>query len=95
MSKDKMEYFYLKIRHKRNFLLRTFAINWLLVLFVWMIWMIPAMQHLTMWFMKGTADQANMYMVWMIGFWKIANVLLFLAPALAAWWEMCMMEKKM
>ena len=89
MTKDQVEHIYMKMRHKRNFLLRAFFINWLLVLFVWLLWMIPSIQSLTAWLLKGSIDDAHMYMMWLIGAWKIGNVLLFLAPALSAW---CGME---
>ena len=95
MPKEQMAHIYHKMYHKRNYLLRTFLINYLLIFFVWLIFMVPALQQLLIYLLKGTAEQANIYMMWLLGFWKIANVLLFLTPALGTWWEMRACRKQM
>jgi hypothetical protein len=45
--------------------------------------------------MMCAPDEAERETMNMIGIWKIAGVVLFLVPALAAWWEMRCCKKTM
>lgn len=92
--KEMTEHRYHKMRAKRNFLLRAFVVNYAAIFVAWLVSMAPGFNGLLVWFMHGTAADAHMYMMDMLGFWKILGVVLFLVPALAAWWEMHSLSKR-
>lgn len=93
MPKEWMEHKLHKLYHKRNFLLKAFVINYALIAAVWLISMAPWYDGLMMGFMHCDAQQAEIYTMDMLGLWKIAGVVLFLVPAIAAWWEMHSVKK--
>ena len=88
MPKDWMEHKIHKLYHKRNFLLRAFLINYVAVFVAWLITMIPGYQEMAMHFLQTDAAETHMFIMDIFGLWKILGVVLFLVPALAAWWEM-------
>jgi len=93
-TKDWVEYKLQKMRMRRNVSFRAFAINWVLIFVVWMISMTPMYEGLMEYFMHTDAVQSQMFILDMIGLWKILNVVFFLVPALAIWWEMHAFEKE-
>ncbi|MCL1891956.1 MAG: CPP1-like family protein [Alphaproteobacteria bacterium] len=94
MDKEWLGYKIWKLKQKRNILFRAFLINYVVILLAWLVSMTPFYMGLLMHFMPGiNAIEANMYLMTLFGIWKIAGVVLFLIPALAIWWEQCMMQK--
>jgi hypothetical protein len=71
----------------RNVLFKAFIINLLLVVLVWLMSLSGAVAHLMAIFFGFSADQTRAYMADIIGFWKVANVVFFLVPAIAIHWE--------
>ncbi|MDR1071196.1 MAG: hypothetical protein LBL21_00960 [Rickettsiales bacterium] len=88
MPREQMEHICHKMYHKRNLLLRAFAINLALIIFVWILSMSGWFDAMMGRLMHCGADNAETYVMHILGAWKVANVAFFLAPALAAWWEM-------
>jgi len=93
-TKDWIGYNLNKMRMHRNTNFRAFVINWVLILVFWLICMTPMYESLMEYFMHTDAAQSQMFMLDMIGLWKILNVVFFLVPALATWWEMHAFEKE-
>ncbi|MDR1337525.1 MAG: hypothetical protein LBJ73_00670 [Rickettsiales bacterium] len=94
MPKDQMERIMHKLYHKRNFLLRAFVINLVLIIAVWGLSMTDFYANMAGHFMHCPAAQAETYTMDLLGAWKIAGVLFFLVPALAAWWELHACRKR-
>jgi hypothetical protein len=88
MQKDQMEHICHKMRRRRNLLLRGFAVNLALIIFVWVLSMSGWFDAMIGRFMRCGANDAEIYVARLLAAWKIASVAFFLAPALAAWWEM-------
>ena len=95
MPKDQMQYICHKLYHKRNFYFRAFAINLVLIIVVWLITMAPWYEGMAAQMMHCSSAQAETYTMDIIGLWKLAGVVLFLVPALAAWWELSACKKYM
>jgi hypothetical protein len=96
ISKEEMEKIEKKIhklKFKRNILFRTFAINYAAILFVWLFSMTGVFHWTVASLVPALGAGVDMYMLWMIGLWKIAAFVFFLAPALGLWWEMHCMKK--
>ncbi|MDR1360880.1 MAG: hypothetical protein LBJ18_01040 [Rickettsiales bacterium] len=85
---DQMQHICTKLQHKRNMLLRAFAINLGLIVAFWLVSMTSFYAGLMEDMMFCSLQDVEMYTYDMIGLWKIAGVVLFLVPGLAAWWEM-------
>jgi len=83
-----------KLRMKRNTLFRAFAINYVLVFVAWLVSMTPIYEDLLEYFTHMDVAQGQMFVLDVIGLWKILGVVLFLIPALAIWWEMHAFEKE-
>ena len=88
--KDHIEHMMHKLRHKRNILFRAFFINWALVALTWVLFITDAFDGLLDFFIPNIGMNWGVYMLWLLGIWKIAGAVLFLIPALAIWWEMAM-----
>lgn len=71
----------------RNVLLRAFVVNLALIIVVWLLWLSGLFTNLMQTFLGFDAGQSQTYMAWLVGFWKILNVVLFLVPAIAIHWE--------
>jgi len=96
MTKDQrewMEHKYHKIMHKGNFLFRAFIVNIVLVTLVWLLSLTGFYTWAMHVFTHFTPEESADYIIIVIGLWKVGGVLLFLVPALAAWWEACMFKK--
>lgn len=93
--KDMVLYKLYKMRDKRNILLRAFLINYVAVFALWLLSMTPLYAGLMKSFAAHQSTAATeMYMLGIFGAWKILAVVLFLAPALAIWWEMTFIKKE-
>ena len=93
LPKDKVEMILLKLSMKRNVLLRAFLINYIAIFATWILSMTWPIENLLIFFMSGSPELAEIYMLNLIGIWKILTFAFFLAPALAAWWEMHFIQK--
>lgn len=93
MPKDKLEHMVFKMHNKRNFYLKAFLINYIAVFAVWLISLTGLLEWAMKFFADFSARETNNYMMWMFGAWKIAGVVLFLMPGLAAWWELGCLRK--
>lgn len=71
----------------RNILLKAFFINLLVIICAWLMSLSGVTASLMFNFFNFSADQTQMYMANIIGFWKVLNVVLFLIPAIAIHWE--------
>ncbi|MDR0319120.1 MAG: hypothetical protein LBH81_00050 [Rickettsiales bacterium] len=95
MPREDMERALYKMHNKRNLLLRAFLINYIAVFAVWLLSLTGFLEWAMKFFADWSAREMNNYMMFMFGAWKIAGVVLFLIPGLAAWWEMCSIEKRL
>jgi hypothetical protein len=95
MPKDQMQHICHKLYHKRNLLFRAFAINFVLIVIAWLVSMAPWYDGLVAGLMHCPAAEAETYTMDLLGVWKIAGVVFFLVPALAAWWELHACKKYM
>jgi len=95
MPKNEIEKKLFKLSLKAGFYFRAFVINILAIILVWLLSMTGFYEALLNHFLKATPEVSNMYMMSMIGLWKIANFAFFLAPGLAIWWEICHIKKHM
>jgi len=73
---------------KKRIAFRAFAVNLALIFLVWVaielgLFPIGMVGRL----MSCTPDEAKLYVMDLLGIWKILNVVLFLVPALAMLWE--------
>ncbi|MDR0726994.1 MAG: hypothetical protein LBF37_02925 [Rickettsiales bacterium] len=82
-----------KLRSKQRIMFRAFLINYVLIFITWLLSMSDG-------FMNWVANLTNMpfglltiQMISWMAMWKIAGVVLFLVPALAACWEMAMLKR--
>jgi hypothetical protein len=71
----------------RNVLFKAFFINLAVIILVWLLWLSGLVTSLMQIFLGFDAAQSQTYMAWLIGIWKILNVMLFLIPAIAIHWE--------
>jgi hypothetical protein len=71
----------------RNILLRAFFIDLVIIVVAWLFSLSSLFTSLMQTFFGFDAQQSHAYMAWLIGFWKILNVVLFLIPAIAIHWE--------
>jgi hypothetical protein len=86
--KEMMEHQYHKMQIKRNTLFRAFLINYIAVFVVWLISMTPFYAWAFGTFTDMPPEMADMYIMNILGIWKVAGVVLFLVSAFATWWEM-------
>jgi hypothetical protein len=94
MSAEMFQHKMFKLHQKRNVKFRAFFINLILIIVAWLICMSPACVEMMQRCMPGmSAEAIHMYMMTMLGIWKIGNVAFFLSPALAFWWEMHVCKK--
>ncbi len=86
MPREQMNWIAHKLYHKQHMMFKAFLINIVLMLLVWLICKTGMFDGM----MTDNAGYAELVkfqaMGWM-AIWKIANVVLFLVPAIAAWWE--------
>ena len=98
MGKEQMDWVerkYYKMKHKRNFLFRAFVINFALVLGVWLLSLTGLYDCAFRAFTNFTPEEGADYLIKVIGLWKVAGVVMFLVPALSAWWCMRAMRRCM
>jgi len=93
-DKDWNEIYIEKMRRKRNFFFRAFVVNMGLILIAWLFTMMPWYNQLLSVVMHLPVDKAQMYVMDLIGFWQVLAGVLFLVPALAAWWDMSACRKE-
>ncbi|MCL2748883.1 MAG: hypothetical protein FWE50_02290 [Alphaproteobacteria bacterium] len=94
MDKDYFAHKMHKLAQRRNINFRAFLINYIAVFLVWLFTLTPVFESLMAHFTNFTPREADMYMMVLLGIWKIAGVILFLIPAFATWWEMHAMKEK-
>jgi len=71
----------------RNILFKAFVINYAVIFIVWLI-MLTGLYNVLMDFFFGFDPQrTTIFMVHLLGAWKIAGATLFLIPAAAIHWE--------
>ena len=92
--KEAMRHQYHKMHVNRNILFKAFLINYIAIFITWLLSMVPGFNGLIVHFTHMAAGDVNMYMLDMLGMWKILGVVLFLMPALAIWWEMHSFKKR-
>jgi len=92
MPKDQMEYMTHKMFHKRNFLFKTFLINLIMVVIGFILSGSEVFIALAGHYMHYSAEQMHAYTLDLVGVWFFANLLVFFAPAVAAWWELNSMK---
>jgi hypothetical protein len=95
IPKNEIEKKLFKLALKAGFYFRVFVINIALVTIVWLLSLTGLYEGILVHFMKTTPEMANMYMMNLLGFWKIINVAFFLAPGLAICWGIMHIKKHM
>ncbi|MCL2629445.1 MAG: hypothetical protein FWD33_02020 [Alphaproteobacteria bacterium] len=98
ISKEHQEYWHHhkmdKLCSKRNVAFRAFVINYAAIVVVWLFSLMPWYNNLVQRFMHMDAKEAHFFILDILSIWQVLNVVLFLAPALALWWEMHALRKK-
>jgi hypothetical protein len=88
-DKDWFEHKMRKLRQKRDIKFRAFFVNLAFIIVACLCCMAPwCSGMIARATPAGFWEAASVYMMLLIGIWKIAGIALFLAPALAIWWEM-------
>ena len=83
------------IRNVRNILFKAFILNILFVTVFWIFVMAGWMQYF-MWGMPGfTLEEADLFVMWLLGVVDIAGLVLFLVPALALTWEILRAKRRL
>jgi len=85
--KEHLEHKIEKMRIKQNIKFRAFLINYVAVLIVWLLVEYTPLLDWAAFLMWMSFEDANLYMMVMIGIWKVGAVLMFMMPGLAIWWE--------
>lgn len=67
----------------RNILFKAFIINYALVIFVWLLFLVGVYQPVMERFFGFDEFTTNNYVAYLLGFWKILVVVFFLVPAFA------------
>jgi hypothetical protein len=94
--KDALEMRYHKMWIQRDTLFRAWFINYVAIFAVWLFSMTGAFHWTIAKMVPALANPpmaADMYMLWLLGFWKIAVAAFLLVPAFAIWWQMSVMKK--
>ncbi|MCL2339089.1 MAG: hypothetical protein FWC51_04015 [Proteobacteria bacterium] len=92
--KELMAHEHHKMQIKRNTLFRAFLINYVAVFIVWLITLTPFYGWAMATFTHFPPEAADLYVMNILGIWKVAGVILFLIPALAIWWEMAALKNR-
>jgi len=71
----------------RNMLLKAFAINYVAVFLTWLISLTGFYHGVMLHFFKLSPEASTIYLLYLLGIWKILGVVLFLIPAAALHWE--------
>lgn len=71
----------------RNVLFKAFIINLAVIIAAWLMTLSGLVTSLMAMFFGFSAEQTHIYMAYIIGVWKVLNVVLFLIPAIAIHWE--------
>ena len=93
--REMMEHHYNKMYLKRMYLFKAFVINYVAIFAAWLL----SLTGLFHWMVAHVAPvlanpmAADMYMLWMIGGWKVLAAVFYLVPAIATWWNMSCIEK--
>lgn len=88
MKKDFVENFDMKMWFRQRVMFRTFFINLILGLFVWALTaFVPLILYVAVWATGISPMMMYFSIVAGIAFWQMLNVVFFLIPAIAIWWE--------
>ncbi|MDR1697212.1 MAG: hypothetical protein LBR41_03270 [Rickettsiales bacterium] len=87
--REMMAHKYWKFRMKRNIKFKGFVVNIVLMLIVWLCAKWGAFNG-----MHADPAAVAMYVGMFCGMWKLFNIVFFLTPAIAYWWEAECARKK-
>lgn len=88
MKKDFVENFDMKMWFRQRVMFRAFFINLILGLFVWALTaFVPLILYVAVWATGISPMMMYFSIVGGIAFWQMLNVVFFLIPAIAIWWE--------
>jgi hypothetical protein len=71
----------------RNVLFKAFAVNYIMILTAWGLAFTKWYANFVIWFFDCDPDEAAIMFYSFLGEWKVLNVILFLAPAIALHWQ--------
>lgn len=88
MKKDFVENFDMKMWFRQRAMFRAFFINLILGLLVWALTaFVPLILYVAVWATGISPMMMYFSIVGGIAFWQMLNVVFFLIPAIAIWWE--------
>lgn len=88
MKKDFVENLDMKMWFRQRVMFRAFFINLILGLFVWALTaFVPLILYVAVWATGISPMMMYFSIVGGIAFWQMLNVVFFLIPAIAIWWE--------
>lgn len=93
-SPDMNEMHDFKLRSKQRIMFRAFAINYVLILITWLLSMSDSFMSWVAYLTNMPFGLLSVQMINWLAIWKIAGVIFFLVPALAAVWERVMLKKQ-
>ncbi len=92
MKNDFQEKQNMKLLSKQRILFRAFAVNTLLVLFIWLLTFCPELMFFGVLITGVAAPMFFVYAVGTLALWGLAGIILFFVPAVAIWWERKMIK---
>ena len=95
IPKSEADKILLKLNLKAAFYFKTFIVNILLVTMVWLLSLTGLIDTMIMHFFHVKPEVSNMILMNLISFWKIANLVFFLAPGIAVCWMARHMKRHM
>jgi hypothetical protein len=67
----------------RSFLFKAFFINLAIIIFVWLLHLTGLYNFLMNYFFGFSLKETAVFMIYLLGAWKILGAILFLVPAIA------------
>lgn len=87
MKKEHMENCEVKLLSKQRIYLKSFFINLLLGVIVWLLTLWPAFMYLAVRITGISLPYLYVSAISFLAIWMLAGIVFFLVPALAVWWE--------
>jgi len=78
----------------RNVFLKAFVINYVAVFLVWLLSLTGFYHWVMTAFFDLSQETSTMYLLYLLGAWKILGVVVFLIPGVALHWEFACCKKK-
>jgi len=82
------------MRRAGNVKFRSFIVSIILLTLVWFVTLVPGYLGVAEFIMNVPGEIIYVFILLMLGMWKILSFMFFLVPALSYWWEMSVAKRK-